>query len=284
MKTVAYKVERMAQKAIVPSETNTVVFYGDEVIITVVEQVPYVPLRPIVDNLGLTWGSQYNRTKRDEVLDARTQLVSVAAADGKAREMLALPLDLLPGWLFGIQPSRVRDGLRDKLQRYRAECFRALWDAFQEGRLTAEPSLDALLTADTPAVQAYKMAQAIMQMARQQILLEARLDRQDGRLDSAESKLSAVENRLETVEATLGDASRHISAAQASHISQAVKAIALELGKRSGRNEFGGVYGELYRRFEIAGYRELPAARYDEATNFLRQWYSAVSGGDDVPF
>jgi hypothetical protein len=274
----------MAQKAIVPSETNTVVFYGDEVIITVVEQVPYVPLRPIVDNLGLTWGSQYNRTKRDEVLDARTQLVSVTAADGKAREMLALPLDLLPGWLFGIQPSRVRDGLRDKLQRYRAECFRALWDAFQEGRLTAEPSLDALLTADTPAVQAYKMAQAIMQMARQQILLEARIDRQDGRLDSAESKLSAVENRLETVEATLGDSSRHISAAQASHISQAVKAIALELGKRSGRNEFGGVYGELYRRFEIAGYRELPAARYDEATNFLRQWYSAVSGGDDVPF
>ena len=31
---------------------------------------------------------------------------------------------------------------------------------------------------------------------------------------------------------------------QASQISQAVKAVAMELSKQSGRNEYGGVYGE----------------------------------------
>ena len=75
-----------------------------------------------------------------------------------------------------------------------------------------------------------------------------------------------------------------LDSAQASSISQAVKAIALELGKRSGRNEFGGVWGELYRRFEIAGYREMPAARHSEAMNFLRDWYANIVGDQSVPF
>jgi hypothetical protein len=47
---------------------------------------------------------------------------------------------------------------------------------------------------------------------------------------------------------------RFITAAQASRISQAVKAVAIALGKVSGRNEFDGVYGELYRRFEVTSY------------------------------
>lgn len=57
------------------------------------------------------------------------------------------------------------------------------------------------------------------------------------------------------------------------------------MGKRSGRNEFGGVYGELHRRFEIAGYRGLPATRFEEALRFLRDWYQRVtSDADDVLF
>lgn len=66
--------------------------------------------------------------------------------------------------------------------------------------------------------------------------------------------------------------------------SQALKAIALELGKKSGRNEFDGVYGEFYRRFEIPGYRELLARRFEEAMGFLREWSVAVAERDGPPF
>ena len=274
----------MTTPVLVPDKISTVIFYGDEVIIAIWEGNPYVPLRPIIENLGMTWGSQYNRANRDEVLANQLKLVAITASDGKQREMLAIPLDLLPGWLFGIQPSRVREGLRDKLSGYRVECFRTLWDAFQGGSLTAEPAFSELLKAGTPAVQAYKMAQAILQMARQQIVIEARIEQYEGRLGLTEQRVTEVEERLENIEIGLGDPARHITAAQASQISQAVKAIGLELGKRSGRNEFGGVYGELYRRFNIAGYRELPAARFDEAMRFLRDWYQSLTAGADVPF
>ena len=120
------------------------------------------------------------------------------------------------------------------------------------------------------------MLQAITQMARQQLVLEAKLGEHGA--DIADNR-----TRIEQLEAQLGNPDRMISTAQASRISQAVKAIALELGKRSGSNEFGGVYGELYRRFEIAAYRELPAARYDEAIKFLADWYGTLTG-ENVPF
>jgi ferritin-like metal-binding protein YciE len=165
------------------------------------------------------------------------------------------------------------------LERFQREAAKVLWEAFRDGRLTLSEPFDDLLEAqaDSPDVQAYKMAMAIMKMAQQQIILRQQIE-------SHATQLGDHEHRIETIEATLGDSARHLSAVQASRISQAVKAIALELGKRSGRNEFGGVYGELYRRFEIAGYRELPAAKYDEAMNFLRQWFSSLTDGAALPF
>ena len=44
-------------------------------------------------------------------------------------------------------------------------------------------------------------------------------------------------------------------------ISQAVKTVAMKLSKASGRNEYGGVYGELYRKFGITSYKQLPVAK-----------------------
>ena len=54
-------------------------------------------------------------------------------------------------------------------------------------------------------------------------------------------------------------------------------------GKDSGRNEFGGVYGELYRKFGVTGYRMLPARRFQEAMSFLAEWHETVTGGP-LPF
>ena len=61
-------------------------------------------------------------------------------------------------------------------------------------------------------------------------------------------------------------------------MSQAVKAVALELGRKSGRNEFGAIYGELYRKFGITGYKMLPARRFEEAMRFLTEWHESVTG------
>lgn len=270
--------------ALVPVAQKEVGFYGDTIVaVRLANGMVYVPVKPICDLLGVDWGGQYRRIQRDAVLSLEIRRVDVTSTRRGTQPMICLPLDYVSGFLFGLNADRVKAELRDRVILYQRECYKVLSEAFKEGRLAAEPAFDDLLNIDSPAVQAYRMAQAIMHMARQQILLEARLEQHGTRLDSAEQRVSDVEERLENIETRLGDSARYITPAQASRISQAVKAIAMELGKRSGRNEFGGVYGEVYRRFEIAGYRELPAAKYDEAMRFLRDWYVSLTD-KDVPF
>lgn len=54
-------------------------------------------------------------------------------------------------------------------------------------------------------------------------------------------------------------------------------------GKKTKRNEFGAVYGELYRKFGTTDYKSLPAARFRAAMDFLTEWYQNLTD-KDVPF
>ena len=143
-----------------------------------------------------------------------------------------------------------------------------LAEAFQEGRLTADPSFDELLTSDSPAAKAYKMATALQIMARQQLILESRVD--------------LHESRLEAIESQLGAPDRYITPDQAMQLSQAVKTVAMKLSKVSSRNEYGGVYGELYRKFGITSYKQLPESSFDEAMKWLNNWRESIE--ESAPF
>jgi hypothetical protein len=268
------------EKTIVPVEQKDVEFYDDEIVaVQSVDGQVYVPIRPICDLLGLNWSGQRQRIMRDPVLSKKTQpCVVVTHTQGQPdqrREMLTLPLDYISGFLFGINANRVRENIREKLIRYQEECYTVLDEAFREGRLTADPAFSELLEGESPAAQAYKMARAMMELARNQLLLESRLSVHDLRLDD-------YEKRLEGIEATLGDPAHYVTPDQASQISQAVKTVAMKLSKASGRNEYGGVYGELYRKFGITSYKQLPAAKFEEAMSWLNDWREGIEG--EVPF
>lgn len=275
------------EHALIPIEQKQVSFYEDQVTAVAIRQGNqrrvYVPLRPICDLLGVDWSAQRQRINRDPVLSTVVSSIVVTppAAESKfanPQEMLCLPLDYLNGWLFGISAARVKDDIRDRLIRYQRDCYRALYEAFQEGQLT-EPSVEELFTAgDSEAVQAYRMLQALVKLARNQVLMEAQLGEHNRRLLAHDQQLAGHSARLEELEATLGNDERLVTPEQASQISQAVKAIAMKLTDRSGRNEYGGVYGELYRRFSITGYKQLPAARFDDAIQFLTDWHQRLAG------
>ncbi|MCA9968646.1 MAG: ORF6C domain-containing protein [Anaerolineales bacterium] len=264
-------------QSLVPIEQKEVAFYEDQLIaVRLANGDIYVPAKPICELLGVDWGGQYRRIQRDAVLSDVIRSIDVTSTDRGTRPMVCLPLDFVSGFLFGLNAARVKPELRQRVILYQRECYTVLSEAFREGRLTADPAFDALLQQESESVQAYKMLQAMVRLARQQVLLEARQNQTDVRLDN-------YEQRLEAVEATLGDANRHVSVEQAMQLSQAVKAVALAMSKRSGRNEFGGVYGELYRRFEVTSYKEIPARRYREAMAFLNEWYQSLTQ-TELPF
>lgn len=53
--------------------------------------------------------------------------------------MAVLPVDMLHGWLFTINPNKVRADLRDKLTRYQCECFAALHAYWNDGAAVRDP-------------------------------------------------------------------------------------------------------------------------------------------------
>jgi hypothetical protein len=141
-----------SSKALVPSDTREIDFYGDLLTVGIAEETAYVALRPITDFLGLAWAPQYQRLQRDEILAEETRLVVMAGADGKQREMFCLPIMFLPGWLFGISASRVKPELKEKVIRYQRECFQILWQAFQSRAAT--PDVIPQLVADQAETRA----------------------------------------------------------------------------------------------------------------------------------
>ena len=266
-------------KSLVPVEQKEVVFYEDTIVaVRLADNNVYVPIRPICDNLGVALAGQRERINRDPVLSEVVTSVSVTLTQ-QAREMFCLPLKFIPGWLFGISAQRVKPELRDRIIRYQRECYDVLAEAFVEGRLTADPLFEELLQQDTEAVQAYKILQAMVKLARNQILIEARLD-------TYATQLVDHEERLEEIEATLGDPGRFVTPDQAMQISQAVKTIAAEIQKRTKQNEYGKIYGQLYREFGITSYKLLPANKFDRAMEWLTAMYRQITGatGEEIPF
>jgi len=117
--------------------------------------------------------------------------VNVTFTPGGRQEMICLPLDYLSDFLFGINPVQAKPEVQDRLIRYQRECYKVLAEAFQEGRLIADPEFDQLLQqTDNYAVQAYQMALAVVKLARNQILVETRLDSHEERLEQLETRLA----------------------------------------------------------------------------------------------
>ena len=264
-------------KVLVPIEQKTVVFYDDEVTaVQMADGVVYVPIRPLCDYLGVDWSSQLQRINRDVVLAEVVQGVVVITTPseggrgGGPQDMMCLPLDYLNGWLFGINANRVKPEVREQVIRYQKECYRILADAFVRDR-------EMVVSSPSVLMQVRDMGLAIARMAEEQMEFDRRLAATEGKLEIVgrlEERLTAVEEKLSPGQLVTQD--------QASQISQAVKAVALTLGKKTGHNEFGAIYGELYRRYGITSYKALPAHKFEDALSFLTEWHQDIT--TNVPF
>ena len=112
--------------------TSYVPFNGQQVLTAMAAGMAYVAMKPIVENLGMSWGTQQQKLMKS--LEKFNGIhMNMVAADGKIRKLLCLPLKKLNGWLFSINPEKVRADIRDKLIQYQEECFTVLHDYWNKG-------------------------------------------------------------------------------------------------------------------------------------------------------
>jgi hypothetical protein len=276
--------------AIVPVEQRTIDFYGDELVAVRDEDgVVWVPVRRLCEALGVALRAQLARIERDPVMNEVMRSVSVTVTDGRTFGMACLPLKYVRAWLFGINATRVKPELREKLIQYQREVIEVIDRHFNRAVPDDMDERIALAMRDN-ALQQAKLWEAIaeqrrtvratQELAEDHEVMLAEMQREIGRLQQAQAALWA---RLDDPARLLPPPDETITATQQAKITGLVNdiAAAAELsGQRLGRgkSDHAAVWGTLKRRFNVAKYQDLTQAQFGQVVLWLEGWLATIRG------
>lgn len=133
------------------TQLQTIQFYNRTLTTFEQNNVHYVAMRPICENIGLAWSSQLQRIKRDDVLNSVVFIINTTANDDKEYQTVCLPIQYLNGWLFGIDVKRVKPEIRETLITYKRECYQVLFDYWNKPKQQPLPLAEA--EADEEAIR-----------------------------------------------------------------------------------------------------------------------------------
>ena len=88
---------------------------------------PYIPMKPIVEGMGLDWKSQYRKIT-NKFKSCMVKMTIQLFGDSQSREVIMLPLRKLPAWLYSVEPNKVKPELKETIIKYQEECDDVLWN------------------------------------------------------------------------------------------------------------------------------------------------------------
>lgn len=107
-------------------------FNGDQLLTIFDGQTVRVAMKPMVEALGVDWRSQRTKIMGDPVLSKGVAL-NTTPSEGGPQQTLTLPIDLMQGWLFKLNPERVGPEARERVIAYQRECYQVLHDYWVKG-------------------------------------------------------------------------------------------------------------------------------------------------------
>ncbi|MBS3895106.1 phage antirepressor N-terminal domain-containing protein [Serratia marcescens] len=116
-------------------------FHGANLFVVSHNGEPFVPMKPIVEGMGMAWQTQH-RKLTERFSKGITEMV-IPSVGGK-QVMTCLALRKLNGWLQTISPNKVKPEIRDKVIQYQNECDDVLYEYWTTGEVKrkAKTSVD----------------------------------------------------------------------------------------------------------------------------------------------
>jgi hypothetical protein len=301
-------VEKAADVLEAQEQRHVSLVEGEEVLaVRVAPHAIHVPIRPLCAALGITHQTQIERIRRDEVLAENLRLIKVQTAGG-TQTMQCIELEGVPLWLAMIEPSRVREDLRERLRVYKRWVRQRVYEAFMQETgldraVVPSPSGDSALTLE----QVEHLGLAIANLARQQRAYERQVDAQLAALEghvgaeigALKNDVALVHTRLDTAAEVFGGLVRTVKSLedrlsprnvvteeQAAEVSNLVRAVATALterdratGTNTPPNWYRSIFTELYRRFSVSSYKLISVAQYPQVIAWLQEFQRASGGG-----
>jgi prophage antirepressor-like protein/phage anti-repressor protein len=86
---------------------------------------PFVPMKPVVEGMGLAWQTQHRKLSKNKARWGITEMVIPSA--GGEQQALCLPMRRLFGWLMTISPNKVKPEIKELIIAYQQKCDEVLW-------------------------------------------------------------------------------------------------------------------------------------------------------------
>lgn len=112
--------------------TINVPFHGANLCIVNRDGNPYVPMKPIIEDMGLDWASQFTKLKKRF---SKGIVEITIPSKGGEQSMICLAMHKLTGWLYSIMPNKVKPEIRDKVIKYQEECDDVLYEYWTTGEV-----------------------------------------------------------------------------------------------------------------------------------------------------
>lgn len=116
----------------------SVPFHGSTLYIVKHYGKPYVPMKPIVEGMGMDW--QRQRTKLKGLFNTHIKKFTIQpSVDSRPTTLICLTLDNFPDWMQTVCPNKVNPQIRDKVIQYQCECDNLLHEGWAKSESKQTP-------------------------------------------------------------------------------------------------------------------------------------------------
>jgi hypothetical protein len=233
----------------------------------------WLVLRDLCASLGLALEAQRRRIRANDLL----HLTQLRIREGnQMRTLDVLQLDDVPVWLIGIQAQRVNEDVRARVEYVRSYLVAAVRAAFAQLTGLAEASHQVEDLRDLDRVEL--ALRELEDIGARQSTLEASQDRARVAFRDLTALVRELQSRVQALEAR---SRLQLSSTQRGTIYHLVQTwgaaqAARQPDQRSGE-AIRACWRQFNQRFGISTYTDLPAARYDEALQFVKAQYRALT-------
>jgi hypothetical protein len=268
--------DSLAQPAPQPTEQLPVpLFDGVVLAARTYDGAIYLALRDLCATLGLALRAQQRRIRANEAL----HLLQLRILDGRQfRTLDFLLLDDVPLWIMDVQSRRVNEAVRDRFLYIKTYLVSAVKAAFAQ--LTGLPEGPSREIEDLRDLDRIDTAlKGLEELSARQTTIEASQDRARLAFRDLQVMVRDLQTRIQTLE---HQARQRISPTQRGTIYHLVQTWGNALAARRPELKTGEAIRTCWRlfnqRFTIGTYTDLPAARYDEAIQFVKEQYRGLTG------
>lgn len=279
------------------AEREMVMFHGHPIIAVRLDDGRIaVTIQSLAAGMSLNAQAQIRRAERTEALSGEIAYPWLETDSGP-QEMPSLILEVLPGWLMGIDTRRVKGEAHDTILAYQREAYGVLYQHFATRPHPALPAAGALAVA-SPSADPQQVAllaeqigelTGVVNLLREHLAgllaLPGQVDQLSQQVGQALTLIASLAERQDTTEtqvAQIDERTQRLTPAHARTVQEMVDRMVRDTRRLPVPQQltYATIYGRLKHRFRVGSYREIGDERFDELVAYLRDELRRATSGE----